>query len=169
MLSLRDSTYPYVGPVLLALEYAPGLGAEAIVPGGESMYARCCAKSSTLVMRGETGRGPDVPSIEECRIDLIDDRRLLLLSLLSYSDGLARSMASPKERFRVGERNEAGESDVCRSDGVASEVMGARRWSSSRDWGISLWYLLYTEYCVKFAAVFIGGREFCRSTVSGTS
>lgn len=69
---------------------------------------------------------------------------MLLVVVVSDSDGLVRSVVSPKERLRVGDRNDAGDSDVCRSEGVASEEMpmGARRWSSSRDWGISLWYLL---------------------------
>lgn len=56
--------------MLLALEYAPGLGAEAMVPG-DSAYVRCGVDSSKLVVWDEVGRGG-------LRIDLMDDKRLLL-------------------------------------------------------------------------------------------
>lgn len=120
--------------MLLAFEYAPGLGADTIVPAGDSTQARCGTGSSIPVICGEAGRGADAGG--GFKMDLIDDSRLLLL--LSGSDGLAESFVSPKDRFRVGERNEAGESELCRSDVPEREVMGARRCSSSRDCGVSL-------------------------------
>lgn len=73
------------------------------------------------------GRGPT----DGFRIDLIDDSRLLL----SASDELGCSV-SPNDRFLIGDRNDAGDSDVCRPPEVAvKEVIGASLLSSVRDSG----------------------------------
>lgn len=98
------------------------------------------------------------------RIDLMDDRRLLL----SPSVGLVESV-SPNERLRVGDRNDAGDSELCRPDVAAREVMGASLLSSLRDSGISRCCRKWDEYCVRSPGGRGGDGRFWRSTLSGTN
>lgn len=74
----------------------------------------------------------------------MDDRRLLL----SISVALVESV-SPNDRLRVGDKKDAGESEVCRPDVAVSEVMGANLLSSEREFGISRCWRKCDEYCVK--------------------
>lgn len=71
----------------------------------------------------------------------MDDRRLLLSASVAFTDSV-----SPNDRLRVGDRNDAGESEVCRSVVAVSEVMGASRLSSVRDSGISRYCRKWEEY-----------------------
>lgn len=99
------------------------------MPAGDPWYIRRCADSSAPAILGDT-LGCREPTAG-FRIDLIDDSLLLL----SVSDELGYSV-SPNDRFLIGDRNEAGESDVGRPPEVAAkEVIGASLLSSVRDSG----------------------------------
>lgn len=105
---------------------------------GDCRCIRCCANSSASCRCDDACvvAGPECPAEsgmpDGFRIDLIDERRLLL----STSVEIAESV-SPNDRLRVGDRNDAGESEVCRPDIAESDVIGASLLSSVRDSGIS--------------------------------
>lgn len=100
-----------------------------MVLAGDLKNSRCCASSSA----------PNILDDEICgaadglRIDLIDERRLLLLSgsvELAYS-------ASENDLFLFGHIYDAGDIDACRPVVVFIEVIGASRLSSIMDSGTS--------------------------------
>jgi hypothetical protein len=74
--------------------------------------------------------------VEGLSIDLIliDETRFELSCAVSPELNASLSVVE-KDRFRAGERNEAGERDVCLSVVVPIDVMGANRLSSFNEPG----------------------------------
>lgn len=97
-----------------AFEYAPGLGAEVAVLPGDRALNESWFESLPVGLR----------------MELIDDN----LFELSESPWLAESTSRfEKERFRDGERNEAGDSEDWRSSKAPRDIRGGSRFSSVRN------------------------------------